>query len=412
MNRRRQIIMPSDVFPPHCGGAGWSAHALALALQQHGEQVTAVVPRPNQHIMFYPHSVLNIDTIDVAQPHVSLPLLQTYLRQQLLIPRLRTAIQRAIIDPAHTIIHAQHLLAAQAAMPLRRLGAKVIVTVRDHWPWDYRATGMQMHGDQRTLAGMQHTMKMRNAPLAQRILAPAYVRQMRQRADLLAQADMVIGVSQYIRECIAQHIPNATVVAIPNMVDCVSIATTITQPLTVANVPEHFSLFVGKLARNKGAELLPELILRIRPPAIVVAGDGPLNAAVAAAAQAAAIPCLLLDWVDHDDVLRLMARCDALWFPSSWDEPLSRVLLEALACGAPIVAMPTGGTPEIIIDGTSGILAADIASFVTAAQRLHDDARWRQRIQAGARLRAQQFYDSNVVIRQFLALYDRIGGAS
>ena len=107
-----------------------------------------------------------------------------------------------------------------------------------------------------------------------------------------------------------------------------------------------------------------------------------------------------------------MARCDALWFPSSWDEPLSRVLLEALACGAPIVAMPTGGTPEIIIDGTSGILAADIASFVTAAQRLHDDARWRQRIQAGARLRAQQFYDSNVVIRQFLALYDRIGGAS
>ena len=362
--------------------------------------------------MFYKHEVLDIETIDVAEPHVPLPFLQTYLRQQLLIPRLRTAIQRTIIDPAHTIIHAQHLLAAQAAMPLRRLGAKVIVTVRDHWPWDYRATGMQMQGDQRTLAGMRHTMTARKAPLTQRLLAPAYVYQMRRRANLLAQADMVIGVSHYMRARISQHIPTANVVAIPNMVDCASIATTIAQPLTVANVPANFSLFVGKLARNKGAELLPELILRIRPPAIVVAGDGPLNDAVAAAAQAAAIPCLQLDWVDHDDVLRLMARCDALWFPSSWDEPLSRVLLEALACGAPIVAMPTGGTPEIIVDGRSGILAPDITSFVAAAQHLHNDASWRQQIQVGARLRAQQLFDTNVVIRHVLGLYNHIGSAS
>jgi glycosyltransferase involved in cell wall biosynthesis len=412
MTTPRQIIMPSDVFPPKCGGAGWSAHALALALQQRGEHVTAVVPRPNQTTMFYKHEVLDIETIDVAEPQIPLPFLQTYLRQQLLIPRLRTAIQRAIIDPAHTIIHAQHLLAAQAAMPLRRLGAKVVVTVRDHWPWDYRATGMQMQGDQRTWAGMRQTMTTRKAPFMQRLLAPAYMQQMRQRAHLLAQADMVIGVSHYMSARIAQHVPTAKVVAIPNMVDCAAIATTIAQPLTVANVPAHFSLFVGKLARNKGAELLPELILRIRPPAIVVAGDGPLNDAVAAAAQAAAIPCLQLDWVEHDDVLRLMARCDALWFPSSWDEPLSRVLLEALACGAPIVAMPTGGTPEIIVDGRSGILAPDIISFVDAAQRLHNDASWRQQIQVGARLRAQQLFDTNTVIKHMLRLYDHVGGAS
>jgi hypothetical protein len=107
-----------------------------------------------------------------------------------------------------------------------------------------------------------------------------------------------------------------------------------------------------------------------------------------------------------------MARCDALWFPSSWDEPLSRVLLEALACGAPIVAMPTGGTPEIIVDGRSGILAPDIISFVDAAQRLHNDASWRQQIQVGARLRAQQLFDTNTVIKHMLRLYNHVGGAS
>src|SRR3954469_23617922 len=40
-----RILMPSDVFPPRCGGAGWSAHALALALIERGHAVTAVVPR-------------------------------------------------------------------------------------------------------------------------------------------------------------------------------------------------------------------------------------------------------------------------------------------------------------------------------------------------------------------------------
>src|SRR5207247_8006295 len=42
---RLRILLPSDVFPPRCGGAGWSAHALALALIERGHAVTAIVPR-------------------------------------------------------------------------------------------------------------------------------------------------------------------------------------------------------------------------------------------------------------------------------------------------------------------------------------------------------------------------------
>jgi hypothetical protein len=40
-----RVLLPSDVFPPRCGGAGWSAHALALALIERGHAVTAIVPR-------------------------------------------------------------------------------------------------------------------------------------------------------------------------------------------------------------------------------------------------------------------------------------------------------------------------------------------------------------------------------
>jgi len=407
---QRRIIMPSDVFPPKCGGAGWSAHALALALQERGEHVTAVVPRAGQSALFHRYDVDDVPTINVAQPTITTPLLRDIVRQYMVIPRLQRAIRQAMIDPHQTIIHAQHILAAQAAIPFRQFGAKVIVTVRDHWPWDYQATGMQMVGDQRRWSDMWQTLAARRATPQQRLLWGAYVWQMRQRAELLQHADMVIGVSKYMRDRLSKYLPRSRVVAIPNMVDCTAIAQITAQAPQIAQLPERFSLFVGKLERNKGAEMLPELILRIRPPAIVVAGKGPLDDAIAAAAQAAKVPYVQLDWVEHDDVLRLMARCESLWFPSSWDEPLSRVLLEGLACGAPIVAMPTGGTSEIFVHERSGIFANDIASFVDAVQRLHNESSWRYQLQTGAKLRAQQLFDKHVVIKHVLDVYQAVRG--
>ena len=73
--------------------------------------------------------------------------------------------------------------------------------------------------------------------------------------------------------------------------------------------------------------------------------------------------------------LRLMAGCELLLFPSAWGEPLSRVPLEAGACAAAILAMPTGGTPSIIADGVSGAKGGRIASELavrTLVEGLYD----------------------------------------
>ena len=81
----------------------------------------------------------------------------------------------------------------------------------------------------------------------------------------------------------------------------------------------------------------------------------------------------------REDVLRAMARATALVFPSLWPEPLSRVLLEALALGTPIAAMDTGGTREILEDGASGLLVrptrAELARGGGAAGRRRRAAR-------------------------------------
>ena len=74
--------------------------------------------------------------------------------------------------------------------------------------------------------------------------------------------------------------------------------------------------------------------------------------------------------------------------------------------------MPTGGTNEIFVHNRSGVFAPDIAGFVEAVQRLHQDAAWRQQLQAGAKLRAQQLFDTHVVIKHVVDVYNAVGGGA
>jgi glycosyltransferase involved in cell wall biosynthesis len=117
-----------------------------------------------------------------------------------------------------------------------------------------------------------------------------------------------------------------------------------------------------------------------------------------------------LDWIEHDETLRLMAHCELLLFPSSWGEPLSRVILEAMACGAPILAMPTGGTSGAIVDGVSGALAPTAARFARRLAELLAQPAARTALGAGARRAARERYARQVVVGQVETLYRSLLG--
>ncbi len=65
-----------------------------------------------------------------------------------------------------------------------------------------------------------------------------------------------------------------------------------------------------------------------------------------------------------------LGNADALLFPIDWPEPFGLVMIEAMACGTPVIAFSRGSTPEIIDDGVSGFLVNDIAEAVAAVQRV------------------------------------------
>ena len=85
---------------------------------------------------------------------------------------------------------------------------------------------------------------------------------------------------------------------------------------------------------------------------------------------------------DKDDLLRNAA---ALLFPIRWPEPFGLVMVEALACGTPVLALREGSVPEIIEDGVTGFIRDTEDELVDAVAHIADIDRQRYRTEAERR---------------------------
>src|SRR5690606_37634245 len=70
-----------------------------------------------------------------------------------------------------------------------------------------------------------------------------------------------------------------------------------------------------------------------------------------------------------------LGNAAALLFPVDWPEPFGLVMIEAMACGTPVIAWPHGSVPEVIEDGISGYIVDGIDAAVAAVERLPELAR-------------------------------------
>ena len=95
----------------------------------------------------------------------------------------------------------------------------------------------------------------------------------------------------------------------------------------------------------------------------------------------------------------LLAHARAMLFPIQWDEPFGLVVIEAMACGTPVLALPGGSMPELVKDGVNGYLCADPAEMAQRAVHLDiDPARCRA-------VRATPISASTLMVRRYEALF-------
>jgi glycosyltransferase involved in cell wall biosynthesis len=73
--------------------------------------------------------------------------------------------------------------------------------------------------------------------------------------------------------------------------------------------------------------------------------------------------------VDEEQKSELLGNARALLFPIDWPEPFGLVMIEAMACGTPVIAFRCGSVPEIVQDGVTGFVVDDLETAIRAAER-------------------------------------------
>jgi alpha-maltose-1-phosphate synthase len=253
----------------------------------------------------------------------------------------------------------------------------------------------------------------------------------------LGMADAVIAVSKGTREDILRVTPvrPERVHVIYNGID-----TQLYRPAEAVDALERFGvdpsqpvvLFVGRITRQKGIVHLARAIPRIDPSAQVVlcagAPDTPeiaaeMQQAVAAAQRQRDGVIWIQEMLPRSEVIQFYSHATVFCCPSIY-EPFGIINLEAMACGAPVVASAVGGIPEVVIDGETGVLvpldqqtespfepvdpqrfSADLAA---AINRLLGDAALRQRLVEAARKRVERAFAWPAIARQTAELYEQI----
>jgi glycosyltransferase involved in cell wall biosynthesis len=168
-----------------------------------------------------------------------------------------------------------------------------------------------------------------------------------------------------------------------------------------------YLLFLGRMAPEKGPHRAIEaaqkagipllMAAKMREPAEFDYFDTQVRPHLNAETQ-------YLGEVPHEEKLQLLGGALALLNPIRWAEPFGLVMIEALACGTPVLTFPEGAAPEIIEDGGTGYLCHDVAEMAEAIGRVDRLDR------AACREAVEGYFSIDRMVAEHLALFDDLLG--
>jgi glycosyltransferase involved in cell wall biosynthesis len=175
---------------------------------------------------------------------------------------------------------------------------------------------------------------------------------------------------------------------------------------TYRATPGSYLAFLGRLSPEKGIEPAVEIARRaglpLRVAAKIYPEERPYYERIVEPLFRAS------PWVEFVGEVGGRAKDDflgnarALIFPIAWDEPFGLVMIEAMACGTPVVAYRRGSVPEIIGQGTTGFIVDDVDSAVEAVGQV----RWLER--AECRRAFERRFDAARMARDYLQVYRNV----
>lgn len=175
----------------------------------------------------------------------------------------------------------------------------------------------------------------------------------------------------------------------------------------------HHLLFVGRLTREKGVDLLFAALEQLRGDwTCTVVGDGMAADRLRADAAARGISSRVTfaGWLDGAALEAELDAASVVAVPSRWPEPFGIVGLEAMAHRRPVVAFRVGGIPEWLEDGVAGFAIApfDTSAFGERVQWLFDHPGDGAAMGHAGRARVEREFDSRAHLGRLVPLYQEL----
>jgi glycogen(starch) synthase len=237
---------------------------------------------------------------------------------------------------------------------------------------------------------------------------------------LTYEAWKVICNSRYMREEVETvfNLPSDKIEIIPNGIRPAAFQVRKVDPAVrqrFAAPGEKLILFIGRLVREKGVQVLLEALPMIRDhfpdTRLVVAGRGPFEEDLRRTALNLGVDRFVTfaGYIDEPVRNQLYAQADVAAFPSLY-EPFGLVALEAMATGTPVVVSDTGGFAETVEHEVNGIRAqtgnaGDLARQIT---RLLAEPELARRLSHRGLLEVEEKYSWSSLSRQYEALYQKV----
>lgn len=231
------------------------------------------------------------------------------------------------------------------------------------------------------------------------------------------QVDCFVCASEAIRRMLlADGVPERRAVVIHEGVDLAHIDAAPVARLHEELFLPHHAPVVGNVAAlvpHKGQRHLIDAAVRVLPQVpdarFVIAGEGELRPALEHQIKDHHLEKHVLLAGFRPDVLSLHKAFD-IFVMSSVTEGLGTSLIDAMACGKPIVATSAGGIPEVVVHDDTGIIVPprDADSMAKAITRLLKDDALRRRMGEAGRRRARVHFSAERMVEETLRVYQRV----
>jgi len=369
-----RVLLTCKFLPPEMeGGGALTIHALATALAAEGVEVTMLKarapdgPGPDRWSDFEVHEVDYRDRFDYRDR--GLPDFYGQLAAKTFNHRsYRRALRKLVTPGRFDLVHAQNHTTALAAASLHdELGLPLAATLRGHGLWCFvlgkrLPDGSPCSGcvtsNQLPCLGTSAT---RPNPTVLPALA-AMKAWMRYQDRLARRIDLMLPISTMMAAEASRYDRPTRI--IPDLVADVPENPPEAIPTSVANVlaertpGARVALYAGRLAPNKGLDLVVDAAARAPEWLVLVAGEDRQGAYGEALRQRSAAlgasNVRFLGWVPNVAMPALYDAVDLVLLPFLRPEPLSRGMVEALSRGRALVATPHGGPLDGVVDGSNG----------------------------------------------------------